>query len=141
MQLIVGTQNELGGAARTIVDFAAEQNIWLFYGDMGAGKTTLIKEIARVFGVEDIVQSPTFSIVNEYRNLQDEIFYHFDFYRISKESEALDIGVDEYFDSGACCFIEWPQKIPGLIPDRHLTIEIEITSETSRKINLRHHGK
>jgi tRNA threonylcarbamoyladenosine biosynthesis protein TsaE len=132
---------ELNAAARKIVEFASGQKIWLFFGDMGSGKTTLVKEIAHVFGVEDIVQSPTFSIVNEYRNLQNDIFYHFDFFRISKESEALDIGVDEYFDSGEYCFIEWPQKIPGLIPNQHFKIEIEITSESTRKINLKHHGK
>lgn len=141
MQLLVGSEKELHGAALKIIEFASEQKIWLFYGDMGSGKTTLIKEIAHAFGVEDMVQSPTFSIVNEYRNSEDDIFYHFDFYRIAKESEALDIGVDEYLDSGAYCFIEWPQKISNLVPDRHLKIEIVITSETSRKIKLKHHGK
>lgn len=141
MQLLVGSEKELHGAALKIIEFAAEQKIWLFYGDMGSGKTTLIKEIAHAFGVDDMVQSPTFSIVNEYRNSGDDIFYHFDFYRIAKENEALDIGVDEYLDSGAYCFIEWPQKISNLVPDHHLKIEIEITSETSRKINLKHHGK
>jgi tRNA threonylcarbamoyladenosine biosynthesis protein TsaE len=141
VQLTVGSEKELHGATLEMIQFATDQKIWLFYGEMGSGKTTIIKEIAHAFGVEDMVQSPTFSIVNEYRNSEDDIFYHFDFYRIAKESEARDIGVDEYLDSGAYCFIEWPQKIPNLVPVQHLQIEIEITSETSRKINLKHHGK
>ena len=128
-------------AAQKIIDFADDKSIWLFYGDMGSGKTTLIKAISKVFGVEDMVQSPTFSIVNEYRNPDDDVFYHFDFYRIKNETEALDVGADEYFESGDFCFIEWPQKISNLIPDSYLKIEIEISSETSRILNLNHHDR
>jgi tRNA threonylcarbamoyladenosine biosynthesis protein TsaE len=141
VQLVIESEKELSVAAGEIIEYAGEQRIWLFNGEMGAGKTTLIKSIARKLGVEDMVQSPTFSIVNEYRNQENTIFYHFDFYRIKNETEALDIGAEEYFDSGDFCFIEWPQKIPNLIPEKYLQIEIEITSEASRKINLNHHGK
>ena len=77
--------------------------------------------------------------MNEYRNWDDDIFYHFDFYRIKNQTEALDVGIDEYFYSGDICFVEWPQKIANLIPDQHLSIDIKIESETSRVINLNHH--
>jgi len=139
--LSVASEEELEKAARRIIDFAGEKKIWLFYGDMGSGKTTLIKAISKVFGIEDMVQSPTFSIVNEYRNTDDIIFYHFDFYRIKNETEALDVGVDEYFESQAYCFIEWPEKIPNLIPDDYLSIKIGINTETLRVINLNHHDR
>ncbi len=141
MQLTVDAENALLGAAEEIIKYSEDQLIWIFYGEMGAGKTTLIKAIAEQYAVEDNVHSPTFSLVNEYRNHENEIFYHFDFYRINNETEAMDIGVDEYFDSGDHCFIEWPQKIPSLLPKRFLKIEILITSETSRKITLSHHGR
>jgi tRNA threonylcarbamoyladenosine biosynthesis protein TsaE len=141
VRLIVNSQKELDSAARAIMNFADGQTIWLFDGEMGAGKTTLIKAIAQAFGVEDMVQSPTFSIVNEYRNLENDIFYHFDFYRIKNEREALDVGTDEYFDSGDLCFIEWPQKVSSLIPDTYLSIQIEVTSETTRVLNLTQHGR
>jgi tRNA threonylcarbamoyladenosine biosynthesis protein TsaE len=139
VRITVKSEKELDKAAQEIVDFARHKSIWLFYGDMGAGKTTLIKAIAQVFGVEDMVQSPTFSIVNEYRNLNDIIIYHFDFYSIKNQTEALDVGVDEYFDSGEYCFVEWPQKVFSLIPKQHLKIDINIVSETTREINLIHH--
>ncbi len=141
MQLKVESEKALLVAAEKIIDFADGKNVWLFYGDMGSGKTTLIKAISKVFGVEDMVQSPTFSIVNEYRNTDDDVFYHFDFYRIKNETEALDVGADEYFESGDFCFIEWPQKISNLIPNNYLKIEIEIASEASRIINLNHHDR
>ena len=108
---------------------------------MGSGKTTLIKAIAEQFEIEDNVHSPTFNIVNEYRNLEDDIFYHFDFYRIKNENEAMDIGTEEYFDSGDLCFVEWPEKISSLLPDQYLKIDLEIISNTARKINVSHHGR
>lgn len=135
--------NELGitYAAREIIRFAGSQPIWLFYGQMGAGKTTFIKAIARELGVEDIVHSPSFNLVNEYQNHDGQSFFHFDFYRIKNETEALDIGVDEYFESGNICFVEWPDKIPGLIPQSFLRIDIEIANNMARHINLCHYGK
>lgn len=137
----VDSEEALQDAIPEIVKFAGDESMWLFFGEMGAGKTTLIKGIARQYGVEDMVQSPTFSLVNEYRNPENDIFYHFDFYRISSETEALDIGVEEYFESGNHCFIEWPEKIPGLLPNRFLRIDIEIISKNSRSVKLIHHGR
>ncbi len=141
MQLEVGSENKLGEVAKEIIAYSRQQTIWLFIGEMGAGKTTLIKAIANQFGVEDNVHSPTFSIVNEYASRDRKLFYHFDFYRIKDETEAMDIGVDEYFDSGSICFIEWSQNIPSLLPQQYLQVDIQITSHTSRNIKLSHHGR
>src|SRR5690606_1930704 len=100
--------HELSGAAKKIVSFAGDCKVWLFSGDLGAGKTTLIKEICRYFGVEDTVNSPTFSLVNEYSDRSGSKYYHLDFYRIKNEEEAYDIGAEEYLYSGDYCFVEWP---------------------------------
>lgn len=141
MQLIVDSEKDLNKVAKEIIKYSGDQNIWIFYGEMGSGKTTLIKAIASRLGIEDNVHSPTFSIVNEYINLRDEVFYHFDFYRIKNEIEAMDIGIDEYFYSGNLCFIEWPQKIPSLLPEKYLKVDIKITSDIGREINIEHHGR
>lgn len=127
---------QLSVVARQIISFARDYNVWLFEGEMGAGKTSLIKAICREFNVEDNVTSPTFSIVNEYRNIDDETFYHFDFYRIKNEEEAMDIGSEEYFYSGSYCFVEWPSKVTGLLPDKVVKIEISITGSETRALDV-----
>lgn len=134
------TLMDLPEAARKIVEEAGDYNIWLFKGEMGAGKTTLIREICHVFQVEDNVRSPTFSLVNEYQNERGDVFYHFDFYRIKDEAEAMDIGCEEYFYSGGICLIEWPSKIANLIPEKNFTIELLENSDNSRSIALYKHG-
>ena len=141
MRLIVDSECELENVATKIIDYADNQNVWVFFGEMGAGKTRLIKAITQQFEIEDNVHSPSFSLVNEYANMQDEVFYHFDFYRIKNETEAMDIGIEEYFDSGYLCFIEWPQKIPTLLPENFLKIEIVINSHSGREITVSHHGR
>lgn len=135
-ELVCRSLDEIDSVAREIVNYAQNVKIWLFEGEMGAGKTTLIKAVCRCFNVGDTVNSPTFSIVNEYRNPQKDVFYHFDFYRIKDENEALDIGVDEYFDSGSFCFIEWPSKIENLLPEEVLKIDISIGDNDLRVIEL-----
>lgn len=127
---------EIGGVAQAIADFAGKESIWVFKGRMGAGKTTLIKAIAQVYGIEDNVSSPTFSIVNEYRNGKGEIFYHFDFYRLEDVEEALEIGVEEYFYSGNRCWIEWAERIPELIPEDFILVEIAVDDSGERKVVL-----
>ncbi|MCH7414411.1 tRNA (adenosine(37)-N6)-threonylcarbamoyltransferase complex ATPase subunit type 1 TsaE [Belliella sp. R4-6] len=122
--------------ATEIVHHCEHDKIWVFKGDMGAGKTTLIKSIAKSFGVKDIVSSPTFSIVNEYINDSNEKFYHFDFYRIEDPEEVLEIGIDEYFYGGAYCWIEWAEKIPEFIPDTFMLISIEVDSIGGREISI-----
>src|SRR3954463_14989598 len=105
--------NDLPEVARAFIKDAKNAKIWLFKGEMGAGKTTFIKVLGQAFGVVDAMSSPTFSIVNEYLTKDEKKIYHFDFYRIRNEAEAYDIGTEEYFYSGNQCFIEWPEKIPS----------------------------
>lgn len=118
----------------------AQSNIILFNGSMGAGKTTLIKEMVKQLGIEDNTSSPTFTLVNQYQSLNNELIYHFDFYRIESETEAMDIGIEEYFDSNAWCFIEWPQKVKNLLPLKIDEIIIEIINEQERTIEIIHYG-
>ncbi len=118
-------------AEKVLLD--APNKILLFYGDMGVGKTTLIKEIAKRLGVTDIISSPTFSIVNEYEIENDKV-YHFDFYRIKNEEEALDIGIEEYFFSDHWIMIEWPEKIENLLPAKNTNIKLIKNNNGSRTI-------
>ena len=112
-----------------------DRTVFAFYGKMGAGKTTFIKALCEELGVEDVINSPTFAIINEYRSVAtSELIYHFDFYRINKISEAQDISVEDYFYSGALCFIEWPEKIDSLLPDDTVHITIEEMEDGSREI-------
>lgn len=108
----------------------------LFNGEMGVGKTTLIKQLCKTLGVKDATSSPTFSLVNEYQTDNNQTVYHFDFYRLKKETEALDMGVDDYFYSGNWCFVEWPEKIENLIPHQHTTITIELLPNGERLLKL-----
>ncbi|WP_295180576.1 tRNA (adenosine(37)-N6)-threonylcarbamoyltransferase complex ATPase subunit type 1 TsaE [uncultured Christiangramia sp.] len=112
-----------------------ESKILLFYGEMGAGKTTLIKELSKALGVKDAVSSPTFSLVNHYESDQGAV-YHFDFYRIESDMEALDIGFEDYLDSGAWNLIEWPQNVRKLLSDDHRKVHIQVVSENSRMLKL-----
>jgi tRNA threonylcarbamoyladenosine biosynthesis protein TsaE len=108
----------------------------LFHGEMGVGKTTLIKVLAKTLGVNDVTSSPTFSLVNEYQTTDNQTVYHFDFYRLNKEVEALDMGADEYLYSGNWCFIEWAEKIESLIPEAHSTITIQLLADGKRSLTL-----
>ncbi|MBC7892421.1 MAG: tRNA (adenosine(37)-N6)-threonylcarbamoyltransferase complex ATPase subunit type 1 TsaE [Sphingobacteriaceae bacterium] len=128
--------DEIDEAAQAVLDFGQNRSVWLFEGEMGAGKTTFIKALCRRLGVVSTVQSPTFALVNEYVTVSGEAIYHFDFYRIKTETEALDLGVEEYFDSGNFCFVEWPSKIPSLWPPEHLNISIQENADGSRRIDL-----
>lgn len=109
----------------------------LFYGEMGSGKTTLIKEIVHQLGVEDLANSPTFSLVNEYLSLKGEKIYHFDFYRIENEEEAYDIGIEEYLYENHWCFIEWPDKVKNLLPLESVSIHLSLNLDKSRKIEIK----
>ena len=119
---------ELAEVARKLLDAFAEERFFAFFGKMGVGKTTLIKELCAALGVEDNVCSPTFAIVNEYSrplNTAREPVYHFDFYRMKSVAEAYDIGYEEYFYSGCYCFTEWTEKVEELLPERYVRVEIE----------------
>lgn len=127
--------NEVSQVAQEILELAAHKII-LFYGDMGVGKTTLIKEMCSKMGVEDITHSPTFSIVNEYLS-KSETIYHFDFYRLKNEEEAYDIGVEDYLYSDAWCFIEWPENIKNLLPLESTEVHISLLENGMRAIQLK----
>ncbi len=133
------SQDELSEVAFQIITHAQNKKIWVFDGEMGAGKTTLIKAICQQLRVVDETSSPTFSLVNVYENDEGEELYHFDFYRINHEVEALDIGCDEYFYSDNLCFLEWAERIPSLIPSKYLKISIKLGVGSERIISLTHH--
>ena len=132
MTLHFSQLNELDTVAHQLLAEGRQESVWLFEGDMGAGKTTLIKAICRALGVVSIVQSPTFSIVNEYTTHEGHSVYHFDCYRLRNEAEALDIGMEEYMDSGNYCFIEWPERIVSLWPARYYQIYLSADEEGRR---------
>ena len=116
---------DLPAAASVLLEETRQEPILLFEGPMGAGKTTLIKELCRQMGVQENVSSPTFALVNEYETKTGNLIYHFDFYRINEEREALAIGALEYFDSGNMCLIEWPSMIPNLLPEHYLLVTLQ----------------
>lgn len=132
------TLDQIQEAAIQVIGVAGEEKIWIFQGQMGAGKTTLIKALAEEMGVKDQVSSPTFGIVNEYSTLTGPKIYHFDFYRLDDPKEALDIGIEEYFYSGEYCWIEWAEKIAEFIPEDFLLIRISSNSDQSRAITIQH---
>lgn len=129
--------NTIDSVAKEILDIIDNSSVIAFYGNLGAGKTTLIKSICKHLNVIDIVSSPTFSIINEYVTKNNEKIYHFDFYRLKNLQEAIDIGVDEYLESGCYCFMEWSDKIEEMLPENY--VKIEIASEDNpnfRKVSV-----
>ena len=130
------TLNQIPDIANEILQ-AVNSKILLFYGEMGSGKTTLIKELLQQLGVMENVSSPTFSLVNEYLSDNEGIIYHFDFYRIENESEAYDIGLEEYFFNNNWCFIEWPGKVENLLPLESVVIHLTINKDNTRNIQIK----
>jgi len=116
---------------------SAKNKTLLFYGQMGVGKTTLIKELCKSLGVLDNISSPTFSLVNEYQTANNDKVYHFDFYRIEDEEEAFDIGIEDYFDSKNWCFVEWPENIENLLPLDAVEIHLSLLDDEQRNIQLK----
>jgi tRNA threonylcarbamoyladenosine biosynthesis protein TsaE len=118
-----------------IAELTPLHNVWAFDAPMGAGKTTIIREICKQKKVLDTVTSPTFSIINEYNTLDDNTIYHFDFYRLNSVNEALSIGVSDYFETGNLCLIEWPTVVTPILPDNYVRITIDILDEHSRSVS------
>ena len=136
--LKIESLDKIHEAAKEFIAGMDDRTVFAFYGPMGAGKTTFIKAICEELGVEDVFNSPTFAIINEYRSdTTGELIYHFDFYRINKLSEAEDIGTEDYFYSGALCFIEWPEKIDELLPGDVVDVTISENPDGSRTVEVK----
>ncbi len=136
MELKITSLEQIGAVAEEFVRLAMQEDtVFAFNGQMGAGKTTFIKALCEVLGVSETVTSPTFAIVNEYRSDETgELIYHFDFYRIKKLDEAYDMGCEDYFYSGAVCFIEWPELVEELLPGNTVWVDIRVNDDESRSI-------
>lgn len=132
--------SDINRAAQEFIQYIsqsdAQSNIFAFYGHMGAGKTTFVTALCKALGVEDTVNSPTFTIVNEYKAAKGFPIYHFDFYRINKLQEAYEIGIDEYFSGDGLCFIEWPEKIEELLPEDIIKVTITPTEDGAREVKI-----
>ena len=129
--------SEISDVAKAFVSQMGDNKVFLFYGSMGAGKTTFIKAICEELGVEDVINSPTFSIINEYSTKNGGQLFHFDFYRINKIEEAYDFGYEDYFYSGSRCFVEWPEKIKELIPPDAVEVYITENADGEREIKIK----
>lgn len=129
---------DLERAASEFVKLMGDETVYAFYGEMGAGKTTFISALCRALGVdEDLANSPSFSIINEYRSdTTAELIYHFDLYRLENVDEALEIGVEDYFDSGALCLLEWPERIEPLLPDDTVKVNITVNDDDTRTLTI-----
>ena len=138
-EIIIRSTDALDEAAREFMAEMGDETVYTFTGEMGAGKTTFINALCRALGVEDDpTGSPTFAIVNEYRSdTTAELIYHFDLYRLESVEEALEIGVEDYFDSGALCLLEWPERIEALLPDDTVIVDIAVNPDESRTLTLR----
>ena len=140
MEIKINDLNSIREAARQFVDLIGDRRVFAFYGQMGAGKTTFIKAVCETLGVEDVITSPTFAIINEYSCPMPlapcPTIYHFDFYRIKKLEEVYDMGYEDYFYSGALCFIEWPELIEEILPTDAVKVTITQNPDASRTITL-----
>lgn len=135
--LIAKNLKDLPKVASAILDSFPDERIFALYGKMGAGKTTLIKALCQMLEVQEIVSSPTFALVNEYSTVEDDPVFHFDFYRIKKIEEVFDIGYEEYFYSDSYCFLEWPEMVTEILPQRYVKVEIELLPNKERKITFK----
>ena len=142
MEIKISNLDSIREAAREFISVIGEHRVFAFYGSMGAGKTTFVKAICEELGVEDVITSPTFAIINEYSlsslhsPLSTDIIYHFDFYRIKKLEEVYDMGYEDYFYSGALCFIEWPELIEDVLPEDAVKVRITENADGSRSVTL-----
>jgi tRNA threonylcarbamoyladenosine biosynthesis protein TsaE len=136
MKILIEDKRHLRSAAKRLIEHAGPKRILAFYGPMGAGKTTIIKAICKALGANDLVGSPTFTLVNEYKTKAGEFLYHIDFYRIKKKDEVYDFGIEEYFSSGAYCLLEWPELIEDILPADTIRIKITVGENEQRILDI-----
>ncbi|MBR5375007.1 MAG: tRNA (adenosine(37)-N6)-threonylcarbamoyltransferase complex ATPase subunit type 1 TsaE [Paludibacteraceae bacterium] len=134
--MVINDLSSIRESAKEFIAQMGDRRVFLFYGSMGAGKTTFIRAICEELGVTDVVNSPTFAIVNEYTDGKGQPIYHFDFYRINKVEEAYDFGYEDYFYSGNVCFVEWPEMIEELLPSDAVRVSIQEMPDGSRNVNI-----
>jgi len=136
MKILIKDKRHLSSAVKKLLRHTGENKIFAFYGSMGAGKTTIIKTICQVMGAIDIISSPTFTLVNEYRTSKGEILYHIDFYRIKKQEEVFDFGIEEYLAGDSYCFMEWPELIEEILPAGTVKIRITVDKDEQRTLSI-----
>jgi tRNA threonylcarbamoyladenosine biosynthesis protein TsaE len=134
MKLIIKHKKDIPAAVKKLLKLSAGSRIFAFYGSMGAGKTTIIKAICKAMGAIDIVSSPTFTLVNEYKTIGGETIYHIDFYRIKKQEEVFDFGIEEYLSGDAWCFMDWPEMIEDILPQETISIRISVGENEERRL-------
>jgi tRNA threonylcarbamoyladenosine biosynthesis protein TsaE len=132
MEIIIKDKKHLAEAAKKLLKYIGENRIIAFYGSMGAGKTTIIKAVCNVLGAIDIVSSPTFTLVNEYKTAIGETLYHIDFYRIKKQEEVFDFGIEEYLSGESYCFMEWPELVEAILPPGTVNVRISVDENEQR---------
>ena len=132
MKIFIKDKKHLPEAAKEFLEYAGDNKIFAFYGSMGAGKTTIIKAICEALGATDMVSSPTFTLVNEYRTSKGDTLYHIDFYRIKKQEEVFDFGIEEYLSGKSYCFMEWPELIEEILPQETVTVRISVDDQEQR---------
>ncbi len=135
-KFILPTIKQLEEVAKEFLKAFPNPGVFCFYGSMGAGKTTFIQALCKQLKVIDVVNSPSFAIVNEYNTSDDEVVYHFDFYRLKEEEEAFDLGYEDYFYSNSYCFVEWPEKISSLLPQKRYDVVVTVLDDMSREIEV-----
>lgn len=135
MEITIKSLDTIHEAAKEFIKEMGEGKVFAFYGKMGAGKTTFIKALCEALGVEDVITSPTFAIINEYTDGKGDPIYHFDFYRIKKLEEVYDMGYEDYFYSGNLCLLEWPELIEDILPENVITVTIEEQPDGTRKLS------
>ena len=135
MEITIKSLDTIHEAAKEFVKEMGEGKVFAFYGKMGAGKTTFIKALCEVLGVEDVITSPTFAIINEYTDGKGDPIYHFDFYRIKKLEEVYDMGYEDYFYSGNLCLLEWPELIEDILPENVIKVKIEEQPDGTLKVS------
>lgn len=136
MEILIKDKRHLPAAARELLKYSGDKKIFAFYGSMGAGKTTIIKAICESLGAVDIVSSPTFTIVNEYKTSVGETLFHMDFYRIKKQDEVWDFGIEEYLTGQSYCFMEWPELVEELLPPGTVKVRITVDGNEQRTLSL-----